>query len=105
MNKQATEFQIIRLVDLEVGDRIGTDWEESTTDWYTEEIQEAGELQDFQTVKSIKVEEVDRHEHHTITYENGTVDILVERPGCYCGCRDYYVTVIVVPEGTGEINR
>lgn len=105
MNKQATEFQIIRLVDLQVGDLVGTDWEESALGWDDDEIREAGESQDFQTVKTIEKQEAGRSEVYTITYEDGSVDELVERPGCYCGCRDYYLTIIVVPEGTGELTR
>lgn len=35
----------------------------------------------------------------TITYSDGTKETFTEPEGCYCDCRDYQVTIQIVPTG------
>lgn len=106
-NPTTKKLHPMRLVDLKVGDEVAIDFDEMTTDYVVEAFEETG---DFETgvVKEIKILEAGRSTVFTVTFacEDGDwTEEWTERPGCYCGCRDYYCSVVLLPEGVEPEER
>jgi hypothetical protein len=85
-----------RLIDLKVGDVIAEDFEKTTTDAIAEIIEENG---GYTAVTIADITTVDKKKStvYTLTTTDGETIVLKEKHACYCGCKDYWNTIVIVP--------
>jgi hypothetical protein len=97
MSNSTKQFSWIptRLIDLKVGDVIAEDFEKTTTDAVVEIIEESG----YTAVTIADITKVAKRSStvYTLTTTDGETIVLKEKDVCYCGCKDYWNTIVIVP--------
>lgn len=84
-----------RLIDVKVGDVVAEDFEKTTTDAVAEIIEESGYT--AVTIAAIDKQVKKSSTVYTLTTTDGETIVLKEKDVCYCGCKDYWNTIVIVP--------
>ncbi len=97
MSNSTKQFSWVptRLIDVKVGDVIAEDFQKTTTDAVVELIEEIG---GYTAVTVADITSVDKKKStvYTITTTDGETIVLKEKHACYCGCKDYWNTIVIV---------